>query len=159
MAVFLFCNTILWGYMRTTSLMNNTMSITKAVIVYSVVNGITGRIMHMTHEVLIVFSMGKFEIRRICVLYGLPNKTWEVNLLVEEVPPELPEPALGINFARDRMQEKDWLSLVAVYSDSWLLFVAFYFGARFGFGKSESYNQSVSPVIAQINVGYDPTWL
>ncbi|GMP63373.1 hypothetical protein CsSME_00025108 [Camellia sinensis var. sinensis] len=77
------------------------------------------------------------QIRRICVLYGLPNETWEVNLPVEEVPPELPEPALAINFSRDRMQEKDWLSLVAVHSDSWLLFVAFYFGARFGFGKSE----------------------
>nr|GMD47323.1 PHD finger protein ALFIN-LIKE 7-like isoform X2 [Ipomoea batatas] len=70
-------------------------------------------------------------------LYGLPNETWEVNLPVEEVPPELPEPALGINFARDGMQDKDWLSLVAVHSDSWLLSVAFYFGARFGFGKSE----------------------
>lgn len=58
---------------------------------------------------------------------------------VEEVPPELPEPALGINFARDGMQEKDWLSLVAVHSDSWLLAVAFYFGARFGFGKNERY--------------------
>ncbi|KAI8555155.1 hypothetical protein RHMOL_Rhmol05G0152600 [Rhododendron molle] len=71
-------------------------------------------------------------------LYGLPNETWEVNLPVEEVPPELPEPALGINFARDGMQEKDWLSLVAVHCDSWLIGVAFYFGARFGFGKSES---------------------
>nr|CAB3489534.1 unnamed protein product [Digitaria exilis]CAB3491291.1 unnamed protein product [Digitaria exilis] len=53
----------------------------------------------------------------------------------EEVPPELPEPALGINFARDGMDEKDWLSLVAVHSDAWLLAVAFYFGARFGFDK------------------------
>ncbi|XVF27486.1 hypothetical protein REPUB_Repub14bG0111500 [Reevesia pubescens] len=35
------------------------------------------------------------------------------------------------------MQEKDWLSLVAVHSDSWLLAVAFYFGARFGFGNNE----------------------
>ncbi|TYJ42640.1 hypothetical protein E1A91_A03G102600v1 [Gossypium mustelinum] len=35
------------------------------------------------------------------------------------------------------MQEKDWLSLVAVHSDSWLLAVAFYFGARFSFGKNE----------------------
>ncbi|KAG2623494.1 PHD finger protein ALFIN-LIKE 8-like isoform X1 [Panicum virgatum] len=68
-------------------------------------------------------------------LYGLPNETWEVNLPAEEVPPELPEPALGINFARDGMNEKDWLSLVAVHSDSWLLSVAFYFGARFGFDK------------------------
>ncbi|XP_062186237.1 PHD finger protein ALFIN-LIKE 7-like [Phragmites australis] len=68
-------------------------------------------------------------------LYGLPNETWEVTLPAEEVPPELPEPALGINFARDGMTEKDWLSLVAVHSDAWLLAVAFYFGARFGFDK------------------------
>ncbi|KAL3515794.1 hypothetical protein ACH5RR_022696 [Cinchona calisaya] len=76
------------------------------------------------------------EKENLCVV-GLPNETWEVNVPVEEVPPELPEPALGINFARDGMEEKDWLSLVAVHSDSWLLSVAFYFGARFGFGKSE----------------------
>lgn len=68
-------------------------------------------------------------------LYGFPNETWEVNLPAEEVPPELPEPALGINFARDGMAEKDWLALVAVHSDSWLLAVAFYFSARFGFDK------------------------
>ncbi|XP_010920853.1 PHD finger protein ALFIN-LIKE 2 isoform X1 [Elaeis guineensis] len=63
-------------------------------------------------------------------LYGHPNESWEVNLPAEEVPPELPEPALGINFARDGMNRKDWLSLVAVHSDSWLLSVAFYLGAR-----------------------------
>ncbi|OIW18739.1 hypothetical protein TanjilG_13491 [Lupinus angustifolius] len=70
-------------------------------------------------------------------LYGLPTEQWEVNLPAEEVPPELPEPALGINFARDGMQEKDWLSLVAVHSDAWLLAVAFYFGARFGFDRAD----------------------
>ncbi|XP_008797753.1 PHD finger protein ALFIN-LIKE 3-like isoform X2 [Phoenix dactylifera] len=70
-------------------------------------------------------------------LYGFPNEHWEVNLPAEEVPPELPEPVLGINFARDGMQEKDWLSLVAVHSDAWLLSVAFYFGARFGFDKAD----------------------
>jgi hypothetical protein len=64
-------------------------------------------------------------------LYGFPEEAWEVNLPAEEVPPELPEPALGINFARDGMQRKDWLSLVAVHSDAWLLAVAFYYGARF----------------------------
>ncbi|KAH7516418.1 hypothetical protein FEM48_Zijuj10G0133200 [Ziziphus jujuba var. spinosa] len=45
-------------------------------------------------------------------LYGLPNETWEVNLPIEEIPPELPEPALGINHVRDGMQKMDWLSLV-----------------------------------------------
>ena len=64
-------------------------------------------------------------------LYGYSDEQWEVNLPAEEVPPELPEPALGINFARDGMQKKDWLSLVAVHSDAWLLSVAFYYGARF----------------------------
>lgn len=63
-------------------------------------------------------------------LYGHPNETWEVSLPAEEVPPELPEPALGINFARDGMNRKDWLSLVAVHSDCWMLSVAFYLGAR-----------------------------
>ncbi|KAI5390208.1 hypothetical protein KIW84_060025 [Lathyrus oleraceus] len=66
-------------------------------------------------------------------LYGFPSEQWEVNLPAEEVPPELPEPVLGINFARDSMPEKDWLSLVVVHSDSWLLAIAYYFGARFGF--------------------------
>ena len=64
-------------------------------------------------------------------LYGHPDGSWEVTLPAEEVPPELPEPALGINFARDGMNRKDWLSLVAVHSDSWLLSVSFYLGARF----------------------------
>ncbi|KAJ1697597.1 hypothetical protein LUZ63_006109 [Rhynchospora breviuscula] len=70
-------------------------------------------------------------------LYGFPSEQWEVNLPAEEVPPELPEPALGINFARDGMQEKDWLGMVAVHSDVWLLSVAYYFGARFGFDRSD----------------------
>ncbi|XP_027354289.1 PHD finger protein ALFIN-LIKE 4-like isoform X4 [Abrus precatorius] len=70
-------------------------------------------------------------------LYGFPSEHWEVNLPADEVPAELPEPALGINFARDGMQEKDWLSLVAVHSDAWLLAVAFFFGARFRFDKAD----------------------
>lgn len=86
------------------------------------------RILHTEHFIALA------EKENLC-LYGLPNETWEVNLPAEEVPPELPEPALGINFARDGMDEKDWLSLVAVHSDAWLLAVAFYFGARFGFDK------------------------
>ncbi|KAI3445529.1 hypothetical protein Pfo_002194 [Paulownia fortunei] len=95
-----------------------------------------GLIKALTNDVEKFYQQCDPEKENLC-LYGLPNETWEVNLPVEEVPPELPEPALGINFARDGMQEKDWLSLVAVHSDSWLLSVAFYFGARFGFGKSE----------------------
>ncbi|XP_050232577.1 PHD finger protein ALFIN-LIKE 4-like isoform X2 [Mercurialis annua] len=69
-------------------------------------------------------------------LYGYPGEQWEVGLPAEEVPSELPEPVLGINFARDGMQRNEWLALVAVHSDAWLLSVAFYFGARFGFDKA-----------------------
>jgi hypothetical protein len=39
-------------------------------------------------------------------LYGHPNKTWEVSLLADEVHPEMPELALGINFAMGGMNEK-----------------------------------------------------
>ena len=62
-------------------------------------------------------------------LFGHPNEPWEVAVPAEEVPSEVPEPTLGINFARDGMNRREWLSLVAVHSDSWLLSVAFCFGA------------------------------
>lgn len=96
----------------------------------------TGMIKALTTDVVEFYQQCDPEKENLC-LYGFPSEQWEVNLPAEEVPPELPEPALGINFARDGMQEKDWLSLVAVHSDAWLLAVAFYFGARFGFDKAD----------------------
>ncbi|XWS20100.1 hypothetical protein CRYUN_Cryun31cG0072000 [Craigia yunnanensis] len=95
-----------------------------------------GMIKALTTDVEEFYQQCDPEKENLC-LYGFPSEQWEVNLPAEEVPPELPEPALGINFARDGMQEKDWLSLVAVHSDAWLLSVAFYFGARFGFDKTD----------------------
>ncbi|XVE54021.1 hypothetical protein DITRI_Ditri03aG0049100 [Diplodiscus trichospermus] len=95
-----------------------------------------GLIKALTTDVGDFYEQCDPEKENLC-LYGHPNEQWEVNLPAEEVPPELPEPALGINFARDGMQEKDWLSLVSVHSDAWLLAVAFYFGARFGFDKAD----------------------
>jgi hypothetical protein len=80
-----------------------------------------------------VFSFA--EVENLC-RYELPNESWEVNLPAEKVSPELPEPTLGIKFARDGIQEKEWLSMVAAHSDAWLLSVAFYLGARFGFNKN-----------------------
>ncbi|KAL3623632.1 PHD finger protein ALFIN-LIKE 5 [Castilleja foliolosa] len=96
----------------------------------------TALIKALTTDVEEFFQQCDPEKENLC-LYGFPNEQWEVNLPAEEVPPELPEPALGINFARDGMQEKDWLALVAVHSDAWQLSVAFYFGARFGFDKPD----------------------
>ncbi|XP_057457111.1 PHD finger protein ALFIN-LIKE 3-like [Lotus japonicus] len=90
----------------------------------------------LTTDVKDFYNQCDPEKENLC-LYGLPSEQWEVNLPVEEVPPELPEPVLGINFARDGMETKDWLSLVAVHSDTWLLSLAFYFGTRFGFDKGD----------------------
>ncbi|XP_010493880.1 PREDICTED: PHD finger protein ALFIN-LIKE 4 [Camelina sativa] len=95
-----------------------------------------GMIKALTTDVQEFYRLCDPEKENLC-LYGHPNEHWEVNLPAEEVPPELPEPVLGINFARDGMAEKDWLSLVAVHSDAWLLAVAFFFGARFGFDKPD----------------------
>ncbi|GMH41135.1 hypothetical protein BSKO_09045 [Bryopsis sp. KO-2023] len=63
-------------------------------------------------------------------LYGHPNGSWTVGLPAEEVPTETPEPTLGINYARDGMKRQDWLSLVAIYSDSWLMSLAFFMASR-----------------------------
>ncbi|KAG5150184.1 hypothetical protein JHK82_017065 [Glycine max] len=83
----------------------------------------------LTHDVDKLYGLCDPGKENLC-LYGHPNKAWEVTLPSEEVPPELPEPTLGINFARDDVSRRDWISLVAVHSDSWLLSVAFYLGIR-----------------------------
>ncbi|KAI8540105.1 hypothetical protein RHMOL_Rhmol09G0236300 [Rhododendron molle] len=88
-----------------------------------------GVVRALTYDVDEFYLLCDPEKENLC-LYGHANESWEVTLPAEEVPPELPEPALGINFARDGMKRRDWLSLVAVHTDSWLLSVAFYFGAR-----------------------------
>ncbi|URE44765.1 hypothetical protein MUK42_13538 [Musa troglodytarum] len=58
-------------------------------------------------------------------LYGCPNETWELKE-PPDGPHELPEPNIGVNFARDGMPEKDWLAHVAIHSDAWLYSYAFY---------------------------------
>lgn len=85
-------------------------------------------------------------------MYGLPNERWEVNLPAEDSPPGLPEPVLGINFAREGMEQKEWLSFVAYHSDSWLLAIAFYAGARCGFGKADRYFFSLEFLLCSQNI-------
>lgn len=57
----------------------------------------------LTAEVDRFYDLCNPERENLC-LYGNPDSSWEVDLPAEEVPPEMPEPALGINFARDGMQ-------------------------------------------------------
>jgi hypothetical protein len=63
-------------------------------------------------------------------LSAAPDGSWSVGPPAAEVPPELPEPALGINAAREGMDRGQWLALVAVHSDAWLMAVAFFNAAR-----------------------------
>ncbi|KAH1253586.1 PHD finger protein ALFIN-LIKE 1 [Glycine max] len=81
----------------------------------------------LTHDVDKLYELYDSGKDNLC-LYGHSNKVWEVTLPLEEVPANLPEPTLEINFARDDVSRKDWISLVAMHSDSWLLSLAFYFG-------------------------------
>lgn len=84
----------------------------------------------LTTDVERFYSLCDPDKENLC-LYGYPSEAWEVSSPAEEVPAKLPEPAVGINFSRNDMQRKDWVSLVAVHSDAWLLAVASYHGARF----------------------------
>jgi len=84
----------------------------------------------------------RVEKENLC-LYGHPNGGWEVSLPVEEVLSEMPEPALKINFARDGMKRRDWLSLIAVYSDAWVISVAFFFAAKLNANNSFSRTELV----------------
>lgn len=88
-----------------------------------------GLLKALTVEVDEFYQQCDPERENLC-LYGESTGTWSVDLPADEVPPELPEPCLGINFARDGMQKKDWLALVAVHSDAWLMAVAFYYAVR-----------------------------
>ncbi|XP_031120363.1 PHD finger protein ALFIN-LIKE 9-like [Ipomoea triloba] len=70
-------------------------------------------------------------------LYGYPCERWEVNGAEEVMHAVLPEPLRGINFARDRMEKREWLAMLAHHSHLWLLSVAFNFSSRFGHDKAD----------------------
>ncbi|ONK77801.1 uncharacterized protein A4U43_C02F10840 [Asparagus officinalis] len=86
-------------------------------------------------------------------LYGYPDERWELSLPSEELPTDLTEPCLGINFARDGMDPDEWISLVSVHSDSWLLAVAFYNAACCGFNRERSV-QYMIPADMDSNFSY-----
>ncbi|KAJ0735187.1 putative chromatin regulator PHD family [Helianthus annuus] len=87
-----------------------------------------GLINALTHDVDTFFAQCDSDKDNLC-LYGYPDGSWEVTLPSHEVPPVIPDPALGINFARNKMSRDEWLYLVAVHSDSWLFNVAFFYAA------------------------------
>ncbi|KAL2935922.1 PHD finger protein ALFIN-LIKE 5 [Bienertia sinuspersici] len=68
-------------------------------------------------------------------LYGFPNQVWEVNL--PGLSGELPEPRVGINFARDVMTRHEWLRMLALHSDPWLVSIVSYVATKFSFDKAD----------------------
>lgn len=79
----------------------------------------------------------------ILCLYGYPNGTWEVSPPDEFVPQRIPEPCNGINFARDGgMKRVDWISLVAIHCDCWLVAVAFFYGGYTGLSRADRFLMS-----------------
>jgi hypothetical protein len=116
-----------------------------------------GVVRALTQDVEEMYLLCDPEKENLC-LYGHTNESWEVTLPAEEVPPELPEPALGINFARDGMNRRDWLSLVAVHTDSWLLAVSFYFGAKLNRNERKRLFTMINelPTVFEIVTGKKP---
>ncbi|KAG1669193.1 hypothetical protein FOA52_001444 [Chlamydomonas sp. UWO 241] len=88
-----------------------------------------GIIKALTTDAERFFAQADPQRENLC-LYAHPDGTWTVEAPPEEVPAEVPEPTLGINFCRDGMPRKDWLGLVAVHSDAWLMACTFYRAAR-----------------------------
>ncbi|XP_015695910.2 PHD finger protein ALFIN-LIKE 1-like [Oryza brachyantha] len=89
----------------------------------------TGIVRAFTEDLEAFTAQCKPDLDGLC-LYGYANGTWEVAPPAQHVPTELPEPTVGINIPRDTMYKRDWVALLTVFSDSWLLAVAFFHGAR-----------------------------
>ncbi|XP_048135674.1 PHD finger protein ALFIN-LIKE 4-like [Rhodamnia argentea] len=70
-------------------------------------------------------------------LFGLPDGTWELRLPEDMVPPDLPEPMLGVNYGKVDTSLDQWLRTVAAHSDSWLIALAFSIASNFHFGKKK----------------------
>nr|KYP33592.1 PHD finger protein At5g26210 family [Cajanus cajan] len=87
----------------------------------------TALINALTRDADQVYDLCDPEKENLC-LYGHSDESWEVCLPEEQVPTDIPEPALGINFGREGINRSDWFRMVAMHSDSWLVCVAYYFG-------------------------------
>ncbi|KAK1426515.1 hypothetical protein QVD17_15189 [Tagetes erecta] len=64
--------------------------------------------------------------KKLC-LFGYPDCSWNVRPPFGKVPPKIPEPLIGINVIRNEKDRKDWITMVALHSDSWLMAVTFYY--------------------------------
>jgi hypothetical protein len=86
---------------------------------------------------------------------GDRSGNWTVAPPAEEIPAELPEPCLGVNFPRDGMNRKDWLALLAIHSDAWLMAVAFFYAVKLdASGRARLYRQlNTQPTLFEVVTG------
>ncbi|KAF8019260.1 hypothetical protein BT93_G0053 [Corymbia citriodora subsp. variegata] len=95
-----------------------------------------GIIRALTTDAKVFYQQCNPEEEPMC-LFGLPDGTWELRLPKDMVPPDLPEPTLGVNYGKTETSVDQWLRTVAAHSDSWLMAVAFSIASNFHFGKKQ----------------------
>ena len=81
----------------------------------------------------IFFFQGKGNLR----WFGLPDGQWEVSDTPSEASPRNLPNSPCINFVRDVMPEKNWLTFVAQRSEAWLDAAAHYFAGRSGLATGD----------------------
>lgn len=67
---------------------------------------------------------------RVLCLFAHDDGRWTVDEPSPQVPPDLPEPVLGINLVLPAMHEVNWLDFVAAHSEAWLLSTAMFRAAQ-----------------------------
>lgn len=67
---------------------------------------------------------------RVLCLFAHDDGRWTVDEPSPQVPPDLPEPVLGINLVLPAMHEANWLDFLAAHSEAWLLSTAMFRAAQ-----------------------------
>ncbi|KAL2337079.1 hypothetical protein Fmac_011525 [Flemingia macrophylla] len=115
----------------------------------------TALINALTRDADQVYDLCDPERENLC-LYGHSDGRWEISLPEEQVPTDIPEPALAINFGREGINRCDWFHLVAMHSDSWLLSVAFSYGFSLNTNKRHELFNLINnlPNVAEVVADY-----
>ncbi|CAL4907809.1 unnamed protein product [Urochloa decumbens] len=70
-------------------------------------------------------------------LYGNSDGSWELRPPKLLMPPGQPDPRmLGVKLVRGNMKHSEWLGLIAVNCDAWLIRISFFLGANLGAQES-----------------------
>lgn len=99
---------------------------------------------HSIHPVSSIFFLSDFDALytaadpaapALCLAAG-PDGTWSLGPPHPDVPPPLPEPCVGINFAKDGTSRAEWATVLAAHCDAWLMSLAAFFMGAAGLGAA-----------------------